>query len=503
MCYSEILSIALAILTSVITGGFVLVFVEIGNRRNRENDKNDQIMTPFMHKLSAYFRYINWSSRYIIYPKTLDGYEKEFKALIDSVKRMAVISGGDYRVDAFTAEELYGIAFDINNIWYYRDKMNPCRLQWDERVHGTENLITKELKEINPIYLKDNFGIDLVANVSGDFYTDVYQPIEGQSYRHEAYQAQYYRQTKFVVVSALYVLMVLSIMLFFNLHMTFLQVAALVAILLLVASLMLLAVDVKKQIIWRNNIKEYFNKHKNEKTKMKKNNDRVKGFMKKAANKMLPKLVCLGLLFAIWAILSIEIPLIPKIPSCFSEATVIGLNKVFLALAYSYIAGVIVYWLTSKLPYFSTKKRLLPVIEDRITEIGFHLSKMNLEFRDENNNPDITEIDKVMALFTSNRWKEKCQMPDNLACSNVTEAFIRDYRELQRMVSLLIHDYKMYLSTEQLLLLEKLRKTPIDRFFATYEGSGNRFKFSDFFYENLLQPSYRELLVTYNKLKAL
>lgn len=68
MCYSDVLPFALAILTSIITGGFVLVFVEIGNRKNRENDKHDQIMAPFMHKLSAYFRYISWSSSHIIYP---------------------------------------------------------------------------------------------------------------------------------------------------------------------------------------------------------------------------------------------------------------------------------------------------------------------------------------------------------------------------------------------------------------------------------------------------
>ena len=29
---------AVAILTAIVTGGFVLVFVEIGNRKNREND---------------------------------------------------------------------------------------------------------------------------------------------------------------------------------------------------------------------------------------------------------------------------------------------------------------------------------------------------------------------------------------------------------------------------------------------------------------------------------
>lgn len=38
MTYAEVQPIALAIMTSIITGGFVLVFVEIGNRKNREND---------------------------------------------------------------------------------------------------------------------------------------------------------------------------------------------------------------------------------------------------------------------------------------------------------------------------------------------------------------------------------------------------------------------------------------------------------------------------------
>ena len=35
MAYTEVQPIVLSILTSIITGGFVLVFVEIGNRKNR------------------------------------------------------------------------------------------------------------------------------------------------------------------------------------------------------------------------------------------------------------------------------------------------------------------------------------------------------------------------------------------------------------------------------------------------------------------------------------
>ena len=77
MLYADVQTIALATLTSIITGGFVLVFVEIGNRKNRENDKHEQVMFPFMHKLSAYFRFMSWCSGYIIYPKSEDGYEKD------------------------------------------------------------------------------------------------------------------------------------------------------------------------------------------------------------------------------------------------------------------------------------------------------------------------------------------------------------------------------------------------------------------------------------------
>ena len=125
-----------SILTSIITGGFILVFVEIGNRKNRENDRYEQIMRPFMHKLSAYFRFINWCSSRIKYPNKLNECEQEFKKLVKEIGvygGRAVTSGGDYSIDYFSADELYKICTNkINNIWYYYDKMKPCNLSWEE-----------------------------------------------------------------------------------------------------------------------------------------------------------------------------------------------------------------------------------------------------------------------------------------------------------------------------------------------------------------------------------
>lgn len=85
---ASVQNILLTILTSIITGGFVLVFVEIGNRKNRENDRYDQIMQPFMHKLSSYLRFLSWSGIHIKYPTVLNCYEDEFKNLVERYRQI-------------------------------------------------------------------------------------------------------------------------------------------------------------------------------------------------------------------------------------------------------------------------------------------------------------------------------------------------------------------------------------------------------------------------------
>lgn len=170
----DVQAIALPILTSIITGCFVLVLVAIGNRKNRENDRCEQTMRPFMHKLSAYFRFVSWCSSHIIYSKPINDYEKFFKKLVETIGGYggrAITLGGDYGINYFAANKLEDIAEDINNIWYWHDKMHPCRLMWDNRMGG--DFIQKELREVNPIYVGLSEKVDLVAKVSGEFYTDI------------------------------------------------------------------------------------------------------------------------------------------------------------------------------------------------------------------------------------------------------------------------------------------------------------------------------------------
>ena len=124
--------------------------------------------------------------------------------------------------------------------------MRPCRLKWDGHVSydGTD-YIAKELKEINPCYLSEKQDVNLIAKVSGEFYVDVYQPIEYESFRHEAYIKQYNSQTIWVASFFSFVLFMLCLMLFVKLPVLFLQLSSACIVLMLVASLLLLAIDVK------------------------------------------------------------------------------------------------------------------------------------------------------------------------------------------------------------------------------------------------------------------
>jgi len=153
-------------------------------------------------------------------------------------------------IDYFSAERLERFALDINNIWYWHDKMNPCKISWDSRSLGTDEFITKELTAVNPIYNSLNHDVDMVAKVSGEFYTEIYQPVEHLPFNHEARKEQYGRQTVFVLFSAVLVLGLLTSLLFGRLPALALQISTTVVIGLLLSSLLVLGIDINKQIRW-------------------------------------------------------------------------------------------------------------------------------------------------------------------------------------------------------------------------------------------------------------
>lgn len=352
MSPADVQTILLSILTSIITGGFILVFVEIGNRKNRENDRYDQMMVPFMHKLSSYFRFLSWCGHHIKYPKQMSGYEKEFKSLVSEIGGYggrAITSGGDYGVGYFSADKLNDICLKINNIWYYHDKMNPCNLGWDS-FGISEQFISKELKEFLPNYLNHTADVNLVSEVSGEFYTDIYQPIENETYKHEAYVKHFKRQTIFVAIAVGFVLLALNTMLFVQPPIWVMQMIGVATLIFLIVCLVLLGVEMKTQIRCYYSIKEKLSVKRKSHNNMSKHKVKSHKILRKVVAILLSTMIPVGLLLSAWAVLSIEIGILPKIPILWEESVVQGINRLFLNLSYSYIAGVIVYWFAVKLP---------------------------------------------------------------------------------------------------------------------------------------------------------
>jgi len=256
-------STVLTILSAVITGGFVLVFIEIGNRKNRENDRYRLIMEPFMRKLCAYFRYVDWMAKRIIYPKKLNENEQEFKYLVETMAHHGgelIVGGGDYSLNHFTAKQLHLIGYGINNIWYYHDRMRPCNLQWDDDFSSSQKLIDKELVKLDRAYLKERTDLHQLTHVSGEFFTDVYQPIEYEPENHELLSKLYRGQSMVVGASLFLVLIMLCLMVCVPLPIWFMKAMTIFIVCLFGVCLLFLFVEERNQLQWSYNVTQWFRK---------------------------------------------------------------------------------------------------------------------------------------------------------------------------------------------------------------------------------------------------
>ena len=216
-----------------------------------------------MKRLSAYCRFVTWSKSQLIYSKGEDTYEENFKKLVNQIGHyghMLIMSGGDFPIHQFTANELNDIALDIKNIWYWHDKMHPCKIQWEQSDLGVNEHINNELNKINPSSLSLKHDAHMVAKVSGDFYVEIYQYVENETYKYEAFRGLLHLQTIIVSAGVMMVLILLSLMLFFCIPAYILKWSTFAIILLLICCLLMLGIDNRKQVALLNSIRSIFSK---------------------------------------------------------------------------------------------------------------------------------------------------------------------------------------------------------------------------------------------------
>lgn len=254
---TEIVNAIINILIALITGGFIIILIEIGNRKNREYDKYFNFMQPFMKRLSAYCRLVSKCANSILYSKQPSENEIEFRNLVNMISKEGeklIICGGNYSIDYFSPQELEQFALDINNVWYWHDRIkSPLKI--DQRhIKFKQDTIEKELAIINPVYLSHIYDDTLIAEISGDFYTDIYQPLEDEMAYYHQKQHLYNTQTK-IIFSAIIIIVLFLLLLLFSKICYLPFIAITFAIFMLFLGLLFICTDENKQIKFIQKIK--------------------------------------------------------------------------------------------------------------------------------------------------------------------------------------------------------------------------------------------------------
>lgn len=170
------------------------------------------------------------------------------------------------------------------------------------------------------------------------------------------------------------------------------------------------------------------------------------------------RLLVLAILLSCWALLSIQLEIIPTILTNWSQDFCSKLNHLYINLTYSFIAGFIFYILTSWLPKKQDCQRLEPVLKHKIGEIKKCISDILLEFSRDTGLSDYTSRENCEIIMMSKVWTDDIPMFILLYRwhSSYISLVHNALKTMQKRIYSFIQTYKDYLSSEQIVALEEL-----------------------------------------------
>lgn len=190
----EQISIIITILSALLTGGFLMIFIESQQVTNKTAERFHLRLRPFFHSFNSYLRFIASFKSCFSFNNNSAGYMKDLKTNVDKISHLggkSIISGQEYPTDYFTADQLDSICETINNIWHCIDKDYHGFKEIYYDIHYAENFseyTIKYLEEISPKYKGMKLKKELLGQVSGDFYVESYKQIEHVLPQYEYWQ---------------------------------------------------------------------------------------------------------------------------------------------------------------------------------------------------------------------------------------------------------------------------------------------------------------------------
>lgn len=193
----EQISIIVSILTALLTGGFLMLFIENQHLGSKVTENYHAIMDPFMKRFSGYVRFIESIKTWFQVNKDADddSYARDFKSLLDRLGRegsKSILSGRDIPIRHYSPEEFTSICESMNHVWYYwDDKHNYMSDDFtfdSRRATQFGSFIRQYLEEAIPNqYTDKELSASLIADVSGKMYSELYLPIKDYPYEYRAW----------------------------------------------------------------------------------------------------------------------------------------------------------------------------------------------------------------------------------------------------------------------------------------------------------------------------
>lgn len=215
------IEIAVSILTSLLTGGFLLFFIENQHIENDVVSRFYSLMKPFYKKLTNYLQYVSWSKNIIRYDDRKADYISDLIPIMDELSRLAgqsIMSGSD--IPVMKAKAIDKLCKKINHIWYIYDKgwfvTEHISIDTGNGFQSSEKLIKESLMTYNAKYSNIEINIDLLPQVSGEFYVDVWQPVQNITYEYEYWQKKCRFSHYFLLGSIVLMILSLIVILLFS-----------------------------------------------------------------------------------------------------------------------------------------------------------------------------------------------------------------------------------------------------------------------------------------------
>lgn len=245
----NLIEIVISVLTTLITGGFIIILIELSNRKKREYDNFRDIVKPFLEKLSAYCRLVLLYEPIIYFVDDSYGEEAQFKRYLNYITKIAkemICSEKHFTVSDCLSSKINDTLNVINEIGQLNDSVKHIRVN---ELNSRKMHLESELSKIDPKYLSHVNDKLLLNTLSNDFYTDHYLHIVNEIQEYKNYIYLLNIQTKMVFYMILMVIIAISLLLLCTDCQWLPYCALLLVLVLFILALVIMFGDENKQLI--------------------------------------------------------------------------------------------------------------------------------------------------------------------------------------------------------------------------------------------------------------